>query len=415
MPELPRTSLVVHYAEIGIKGNNRPFFEGRLERNLVEKLEPLGGFTVERVDQRLIVSNRNDPEAWRDALPVLRWVFGVAWLARVVEVPPDYQSVRRAAAGELARAKEAGSSSFRVTARRANKAYPLSSQQMAAKLGEDLMSDAGMRVDLSNPGATVFVEILSDRVLVHTTKERGPGGLPVGVTGRVVHLLSGGIDSPVAAWLMMKRGCDLTYVHFYVAPDPGEILGTKMARLARTLSRFGTGGARLVLVPFTEYQVATGDLRQEYEPVVFRHFMRIVAEKVARRVGAAALSTGDNLGQVASQTLYNLACIDAGSTMPTLRPVVGYDKSEIVELAQRIGTYEDSIAEYKDCCSIVSRHPRTRMSVDAVLDASSRYDLHALADATLAQAAVMKLDAAGGAPQLVPLEAAPASAGGVTL
>lgn len=186
----------------------------------------------------------------------------------------------------------------------------------------------------------------------------------MGVTGKVLHLLSGGIDSPVAAWLMMKRGCDLTYLHFFVAPNAEQIMETKMASLLKALAKYGTGGARLILVPFDDYQLATGGLRQDYEPVVFRHFMRIVAEQVADRVGALAISTGDNLGQVASQTLYNLACIDAGASMPTLRPVVGYDKSEIIELAEAIGTYEGSIEEYKDCCSIVSRHPKTRMNVE---------------------------------------------------
>jgi tRNA uracil 4-sulfurtransferase len=211
----------------------------------------------------------------------------------------------------------------------------------------------------------------------------------------------------VAAWLMMKRGCDLTYVHFYVAPSPDDILGTKMGRLLKSLSRFGIGGGRMVLVPFTDYQVATGDLRPDYEPVVFRHFMRIVAEKVARRLGAIAISTGDNLGQVASQTLYNLACIDAGASMPTLRPVLGYDKSEIVERAEAIGTYPDSIAQYKDCCSIVSRHPRTRMNVEAVLEASRRYDFPALAEKTLGEAATMKYDSRTQAFEVEPPEAAP--------
>ena len=404
----PRVSLVVHYAEIGTKGNNRGYFENQLERNLLEKLEPLGKFKVELLDQRLIVSKQNDEAALRGAMGVLKEVFGVAWLAKVAECPLDYEGVRRAAIDEIANLKEtAAPSTFRVTAKRANKSFELSSQQMAVKLGEDLMKGTGLRVDLSNPETTLFVDILSDRILIYTSKERGPGGLPVGVTGKVVHLLSGGIDSPVAAWLMMKRGCDPTYVHFFVAPDAKEILDTKMASLLKTLSRFGIGGGRLILVPFTDYQVATGDLRPEYEPIVFRHFMRIVAEKVARRVGAIAISTGDNLGQVASQTLYNLACIDAGASMPTLRPVVGYDKSEIVNLAQQIGTYEDSIADYKDCCSIVSRHPRTRMNVETVLEASLKYDFPALAEETLAQAAVMTLDGNSRLLGVEPLEAAP--------
>ncbi len=408
MARSPRVSLVVHYAEIGTKGNNRAFFEHHLERNLLEKLEPLGKFKVVLIDQRLLVTSHDGPDAWRGAMSLLKEVFGVAWLAKVVECPLDYEGVRKAAVEELAAVKqESNPSTFRVTAKRANKNYELSSQEMAVKLGEDLMKETGLGVDLSHPEATLFVDILSDRVLLHTSKERGPGGLPVGVTGKVVHLLSGGIDSPVAAWLMMKRGCDLTYVHFFVAPTADQILETKMASLLKTLSRFGVGGGRLILVPFTDYQVATGDLRPDYEPVVFRHFMRIVAEKVAHRVGATAISTGDNLGQVASQTLYNLACIDAGASMPTFRPVVGYDKSEIVKLAQEIGTYEDSIADYKDCCSIVSRHPRTRMNAEAVLEASLRYDFAALAEQTLSQAAVMKLDGREQTLRVEQLEAAP--------
>ncbi|HEV2389730.1 MAG TPA: THUMP domain-containing protein, partial [Nitrososphaerales archaeon] len=219
-----RTSVVAHYAEIGTKGNNRAFFENHLERNIREKLEPLGKFKVELVDQRFLVSKEDDPEALSSAIPVLKDVFGVAWLARVIECPLDYESVKRAAVKEIdLLAETSRPSTFRVTSKRANKNYPLSSQQMAVKLGEDLMKETGLRVDLSNPQATLFVDILSDRILLHTSKERGPGGLPVGVTGKVVHLLSGGIDSPLAAWLMMKRGCDLTYVHFFVAPSAEDI------------------------------------------------------------------------------------------------------------------------------------------------------------------------------------------------
>jgi thiamine biosynthesis protein ThiI len=405
MPAFPRASIVVHYAEIGTKGNNRAFFEGQLERNLMEKVAPLGGFRLERLDGRFLISRPDDQGSLDAAVPPLRDVFGVAWLAKVAECRLEYESIRATAVEELSglKARE-HASSFRVTAKRANKSFDMSSQQLAARLGEDLLKATGMRVDLSNPQATLFVDILSDRALIHTVKLRGPGGLPVGATGKVVHLLSGGIDSPVAAWLMMKRGCDPTYVHFYVAPSAEEILGTKMSRILTRLSRFGMGGARLVLVPFTEYQVATSGLRPDYEPVVFRHFMRLVAERVARQAGAIAISTGDNLGQVASQTLFNLACIDAGASMPILRPVLGYDKSEIIELAEKIGTYQDSIEDYKDCCSIVSRHPKTRMNVEAVLEASEIYDFQALADRTLSQASVVRLDGSSQELKVDPIE-----------
>ena len=260
MGRFPRSSLVVHYAEIGTKGNNSSFFENHLERNLLEKLEPIGRFKVENLDQRLLVSGEEDPDAWRGAMAELKEVVGVAWLANVVECPLDYEGVKQAAVQLMELTKQASkASSFRVTAKRANKRYELSSQQMAARLGEEIVKGTGLRVDLSNPEATLYVDILSDRVLLHTTKERGPGGLPVGVTGKVEHLLSGGIDSPVAAWLMMKRGCDLTYVHFFVAPNPEEILETKMAGVLKSLARFGIGGGRLILAPSqtTKWRPAT--------------------------------------------------------------------------------------------------------------------------------------------------------------
>ncbi len=409
MLDQSRISVVVHYAEIGIKGNNRSYFERRLERNLALKLEPLGRFTIDLLDQRLIVSSESAEPDWRPVLEATKEVFGVAWSAKVIESPLDYASARDLAVREMSRLKHSpGFSTFRVTARRANKSFEMSSQQMAVALGDDL-AKTGLRVDLTKPAVTLSVDILDDRILLRTSKERGPGGLPVGTTGKVVHLLSGGIDSPVAAYLMMKRGCDLTYLHFYVAPSPEQILETKMTRLIETLSKFAPGGPPLVLVPFTEYQVATADLRSDYEPIVFRHFMRVVAERVARRVAALAISTGDNLGQVASQTLYNLACIDAGCSMPTLRPVLGYDKSEIVELAERMGTYEDSVADYKDCCSIVSRHPRTRMDVQVVLEAARRYDFPALAERSLSRASIMKLDGDTRRFALLPMEQAQTS------
>ncbi|MDA4118784.1 MAG: tRNA 4-thiouridine(8) synthase ThiI [Thaumarchaeota archaeon] len=399
------TSLVVHYAEIGTKGANRSYFEALLERNLREKLERLGGANLAFVDQRLIIHLEDSPGLKQMAMAALRDAFGVAWFAEVVEAPLDYDGVRRVAVGVLAALRERSSpTTFRVTAKRANKNFELSSQELAIRLGDHLKTETGLGVDLSNPQATLFVDVLNDRMLVYTSKERGPGGLPVGVTGKVLHLLSGGIDSPVAAWLMMKRGCDLTYLHFFVAPSAEQIMETKMPKLAKILAKFGIGGVRLVLVPFDDYQMATADLRPEYEPIVFRHFMRIVAEQLAEKIGAVALSTGDNLGQVASQTLYNLACIDAGASIPTLRPLVGYDKAEIIRLAEAIGTYGSSIEEYKDCCSIVSRHPKTRMNVETVLEAAERYDFRNLAAASIQRAAFMKYDARTGAMSIEPLE-----------
>lgn len=399
-------SLVVHYGEIGTKGNNRPFFENQLQRNIREKVQPLGVFEVKLHDQRFILSAENH-EALLRAVPILKDIFGVVWLAQVFESPLDYPNAREAAVEQLLELKASTDAvSFRVTAKRANKKFGLSSQEMAIRLGEDIVKETGLQVDLSNPQITLFVDILSDRILSYTSKTRGPGGLPVGTTGKVIHLLSGGIDSPVAAWLMMKRGCDPTYLHFFVAPSAQQILETKISSLLQTLTKYGTGHGRIVLVPFSPYQIATADLRQDYEPVVFRHFMRIVSEKIANLLDATAISTGDNLGQVASQTLHNLACIDAGTGMPIMRPLLGYDKSEIVGLAERIGTYHDSIADYKDCCSIISRHPKTRMNLEHVLEASRRYEFPSLAEEVLSKASLMRFDPTTGKSSVEPLERA---------
>jgi len=391
-------SLVVHYGEIGTKGGNRGYFEKRLQENLFRALAPVGAATIIQSDQRFLV--RVEEEAKSRALDALREVFGVSWIAEVQESPLVYGKIAESASSLLEAVP--GSGTFRVTARRANKTFELSSHELVVKLGEDLRKGTGKTVDLSDPQTTVYVDILSDKALLYTGKERGPGGLPVGVSGRVVHLLSGGIDSPVAAWLMMKRGCDLTYLHFYVAPRPEEILDTKMPSLVKALSRFARD-SRMVLVPFAPYQLATRELPQEFEPTVFRHFMRIVAEQVAAQEGALAISSGDNLGQVASQTLYNLACIDAGSSMTTLRPLLGYDKSEIVKLAEQIGTYQNSIEDYKDCCSIVSGHPRTRMTKELVLGAARHYDFSKLAAATVAEASILGIDSPSGSATLAPL------------
>jgi tRNA uracil 4-sulfurtransferase len=227
-------------------------------------------------------------------------------------------------------------------------------------------------VNLSLPDVTLSVDIISDEALVYREHLKGPGGLPVGVSGSVLHLLSGGIDSPVAAWLMMKRGCRPVYLHFYVAPSAEPIVQSKIGELVRELSQNGEE-SRLILIPFSPYQIETANLPSEFEPIVFRRFMRMVAEKLASSLDFPAISTGDNLAQVASQTLQNIACIDSGSSLPTLRPLLGYDKDEIVQLARLVGTYQTSILDYKDCCSIVSKHPRTRMKIVEVDEASRRH------------------------------------------
>ncbi len=382
MPSL----FVAHYGEIGTKGANRPVFEHSLERNIRDSLRGLPGLHVRRAHQRFLVTVDDDAAA--EARGRLAKVFGLVWFAQVDSVPLAYPQILETAVEKLSDVEKG--STFRVSARRSDKSFAMSSQELARKLGEDVIAALGLGVDLSEPDATLFVDILRDQVLLYRCRTRGLGGLPVGVSGRVLHLLSGGIDSPVAGWLLMKRGCRPTYLHFYLAPGPQNVLQSKVVELVRHLGTYG-GDSELILVPFAPYQLATSDLPQEFEPVVFRRFVRMVAEALSSDLGYPAISTGDNLAQVASQTLQNIVSIDSGSSLPTFRPLLAFDKEEIVDLAKRIGSYETSLKEYKDCCSIISRHPRTRMKVRDVDDAVRHFGFKELARRCIADGSVVKV------------------------
>lgn len=365
---------VAHYGEIGTKGTNRPVFERSLERNIRNSLRGLAGLHVRRAHQRFLIDV--DDVCAPEARERLGRVFGLVWYAEVKSAPLSYPEILEVSTKVLGDVEK--DSTFRVSARRSDKTFTMGSQELARKLGEDIVSRLGLKVELSEPYATLYVDVLADQSLVYRRRIKGLGGLPVGVSGRVLHLLSGGIDSPVAGWMLMKRGCRPTYLHFYLAPGVQQVLQSKIIELVRHLGRF-SGDSDLLLIPFAPYQLATTDLPPEFEPVVFRRFVRMVAERLSSDLGYPAISTGDNLAQVASQTLQNLVCIDSGSSVPTLRPLLAFDKEEIVQLAKQIGSYEISLKEYKDCCSIISRHPRTRMKVRDVDDASSHFRFDELA------------------------------------
>ena len=365
---------VAHYGEIGTKGTNRPVFERSLERSIRNSLKGLAGLQVRRAHQRFLIAV--DDEAVSEAKDRLATVFGLVWYAEVKTAPLSYPEILEEAMKVLGDVEKG--STFRVSARRSDKTFAMGSQDLARKLGQDLVGRLGLKVDLSEPDATLYVDVLRDQTLLYRKRVKGLGGLPVGVSGRVLHLLSGGIDSPVAGWMLMKRGCRPTYLHFYLAPGPQQVLQSKIIDLVRHLGRY-SGDSDLLLIPFAPYQLATGDLPPEFEPVVFRRFVRMVAERLASDLGYPAIATGDNLAQVASQTLQNLVCIDSGSSVPTLRPLLAFDKEEIVQLSKQVGTYEISLEEYKDCCSIISRHPKTRMKVRDVDDASTHFKFDELA------------------------------------
>jgi thiamine biosynthesis protein ThiI len=364
--------VIVHYHEISLKGGTRPMFLRHLARNLERATEDVGPARVRQLPGRIVLelADRADPEAVKRR--VVR-VFGVANCAVAWRVPSTLDAIRSAVL-RVVEGRVFGS--FRITARRAFKTYPMTSVELNRDLGALVQERTGARVDLHDPGFTVHVEVLPAETFVYADREPGPGGLPVGASGTVTALLSGGIDSPVAAWRLMKRGCRVVLVHFHSVPYLPPTSQVKALALAERLTAWQYD-SRLYLVAFGEIQrEVVLAVPPPARVVVYRRLMIRIAEAIARRSGAAALVTGESLGQVASQTLANLSRIDEVATMPVLRPLIGMDKLEITAQAQAIGTFDISIEPDADCCTLfVPKHPATRMTPDEVAAAEARLDL----------------------------------------
>ena len=350
-------SIVVHYQEIALKGNNRPWFVSRLARNLRLATKGVGVREVRVLMGRIELLLADDAD-WNTVRGRVENVFGVANFARAASAPLDVDAIARQILEDLG---DRHTDTFRVSARRADKRFHLTSPQMEREIGGRIKEARGWRVDLSHPGLTIHVEALTDEAFYYFGKEPGAGGLPAGTSVRVACLLSGGIDSPVAAWRMMRRGCRVIFVHFHSYPILSRASQEKARELVRLLTTFQYD-SRLYLVPFGEIQQQVVlSVAPPLRVVIYRRLMMRIAEAVARRNRAQALVTGEVVGQVASQTLENLAAIDEVVTMPVLRPLIGTDKDEITAAAQRLGTYEISIIPDQDCCTLFTpRHPATK-------------------------------------------------------
>jgi thiamine biosynthesis protein ThiI len=379
-----RHVLVLRYHEIALKGRNRPFFVRRLVGHVERVLADLPVGAVRRASARLLVPVR-DPGCWPEVRARLARVFGLANFALAHEVPLGARDVDPGVAmarlrdAVLARLSGAAIPSFRVQTKRADKRFPLTSPEVNRALGAAIQAATGARVDLETAPLTVAVDILPGRAFFSVERAEGPGGLPVGTSGRVLALLSGGIDSPVAVWRMMRRGCRVDLVHFHSVPFHDRTSQDKVAELARILVRWELD-AELLLVPFAEIQrQVVAAVGRPLRVVLYRRMMLRIAEALARAQGAEGLVTGESLGQVASQTLANLAVIGTAATLPLLRPLLGMDKSEIAMQAARLGTYETSVIPDQDCCQLfVPRHPATRARPDEVARAERLLDVPAL-------------------------------------
>lgn len=379
------TSIVVHYQEIALKGKNRPWFLARLVRNLRQAVSDLDVSSVRALMGRIEVVL--GPTADREAVGErIRRTFGIANFSYARRTALDIDGIAAAILDDLG---DRTCESFRVSVRRADKRFPLTSPQAEREIGGRIKQARGWRVDLDRAELVIHVELLTDEAFYFFGKEKGAGGLPTGTAGRVVCLLSGGIDSPVAAHRMMKRGCAVTFVHFHSYPILSRASQEKARELVRLLTTWQQR-SRVYLVPFGDIQqqvvlAVPGPMRV----IVYRRLMLRIAERIAARRRAQALVTGDVVGQVASQTLENLAVVGSVATLPLFRPLIGMDKDEITAEAQRLGTYPISIVPDQDCCTLFTpRNPQTRARLDHIEAAEQALPIDELVGRAVQEAAV---------------------------
>ena len=373
---------LVHYHEIGLKGRNRSVFERRLRDNLDAALVGLPVKPAERIASRLAVEVTRSA-ALDDVVARLAEIPGVVSVSPAYRTARELEQIERASSLAIREVPEART--FRVQARRSNTEFAFSSMDMNVRLGDHLRASTGLSVNLTRPDVTVYVEVVQGEVYVYARRLQGAGGLPVGTAGRVVSLLSAGIDSPVASWRLIRRGAVLVGVHFSGRPQTSDASERLVVQIGDVLQKTG-GLGRIYLVPFGDLQreislLAPPDLRV----LLYRRLMFRVAEQIAAAENAKALVTGESLGQVASQTLDNIRVVDEAATLPVLRPLVGSDKQEIISEARRIGTYELSTQEHVDCCTLfMPRRPETHARLQLVLDAETSLDLPRMVNDALA-------------------------------
>ncbi len=368
--------LNIHFSEIILKGRNRSSFEKVLLQNISSSLAHLGKFDIIKKEGRILISIE-DEDAARAALAK---TFGIDSVSLSVPARPDIEDIKSVV---LSRSRHLAGKKIKVESKRAYKEFPLTSPRINAVVGKALV-DAGCTVDLENPEEKIFVEILSDRALISFERHKGLGGLPVGVSGKVLSLLSGGIDSPVSSWLMMKRGCTVDFLHMHSSAANKDVHDSKIAEIVRSISQYSPAKMKLFVAPYSEFYKKSMSLNPKSELVVFRRFLLRLASRLARKHGYKGMVTGDSIGQVASQTLGNIFATDEASSIPVFRPLVAFNKQEIIDLAVRIGTYSSSIGPYKDCCSLVAhKNPSTSVRLETAKRIEQEMGIEEIVEKTL--------------------------------
>ncbi len=369
--------ILAKYGEIALKGLNKNTFEDVLIKNIKRRLSDLEGVKYHSAQSTLYVETA--PEDTDTALERLKKVFGIAKLCKAAVSEKDFEDISKVA---ILYAEDALSEAktFKVDAKRADKHFPMTSPEIMRELGGRLLSSyPHLVVDVHNPDVTVTVEIREENAYIHAKKIDGAGGMPVGSSGRALLLLSGGLDSPVAGYMMAKRGVHISAIHFEAPPYTSERARMKVERLAVKMAEY-CGMINFMCVPFTEIQEKIREhCPEELFTIIMRRIMMEVAQRIAVQKDLSALVTGESIAQVASQTMAAMVCTDAVCRMPVFRPCIGMDKIEIIEIARKIGTYDISIEPYEDCCTVFTpRHPKTKPVLADVEAAQALYDFEPL-------------------------------------
>ena len=378
--------------ETVLKGGNRFQFENRLKTNVCRRLRPFGAFSVRLSQSTVFIEPEDDACDLDGAWDACHTVFGIVSLCRCRPCEKDVDAIFRAVMAYLGDELRAART-FKVESRRSDKRFPLNSIQLSQEIGGRIAEAVPtVAVDVHHPEYTVFVEVRDRAAYVHGPADPGAGGLPTGVGGRALVLLSGGIDSPVAGYMIAKRGVELEAVHFFSYPYTSELAKDQVLELARLMTRY-CGRMTVNIVGFTEIQEAIRDnCPEEYFTLIMRRFMMMISERIARDHGCGCLVTGENLGQVASQTMEAMAVTAASVDIPIFPPLIGMDKEEIVTIARRIGTMETSILPYEDCCTVFTpRHPKTKPTKAQVDRACASLDFDALIERALQNTELVKV------------------------
>ena len=378
--------ILAKYGEIALKGLNRNTFEDILMKNIRRRLRSVGAFQYSRAQSTMYITPKEEDIDLEEAMDRLKTIFGIAALSRACICEKDFADISKIAPEYLEDTLSCVRT-FKVEAKRSDKAFPMKSPELCAELGGVLL-DAfpHLKVDVKHPDVVVMVEIRDTNAYVHGASIKGAGGLPVGSSGKALLLLSGGIDSPVAGYRMARRGVHIAAIHYVSPPYTSERAQLKVETLCQKLTPY-CGSIGFFCVPFTKLQEAIKkNCPEEYFTIIMRRLMMEIAQRIAKQDGCLALITGESVGQVASQTMQALACTDAVATIPVFRPLIGMDKTEIVETARKIDTFETSTLPYEYCWTVFTpRHPKVRPNLEDVERAQNRFDFEPLLEEAVAQ------------------------------